>query len=277
MTHVRDINAAEFSTAVLQRSREVPVVVDFWAAWCQPCKVLGPTLEKLADDYDGAFELVKIDVDHNQELSVEYGVRGIPNVIAFRDGRPISQFTGVLPEQAVRQWIDELLPTEADGTAELAAAAAADGDTIAAEALFREALAEVPDHEAAGAGLAALLIAAGRTDEALDVLAKLGPTPEAEKLAAAARLTAAGGADMSSLEHQIEADPGDSRARIDLAQALASQGEYETALEQLLAVAAEKDDCSDEARRAMLDVFEVLGPEHELTPRYRAKLASALF
>jgi putative thioredoxin len=277
MSNVKDIDQAQFGQEVLQRSHEVPVVVDFWAEWCQPCKVLGPALEVVASDHVGGFDLVKVDVDANQELARQFAVQSIPTVVAFKDGRPVSQFTGAIPEQAIRQWVDQLLPTELDLMADRARDLSFEGDHEAAEVLYREVLAEVPDHQDAATALASLLISRGDTDEALIVLGRLPRTSEVEKLEAAARVTAAQGTDLSALERRIEDDPDDHAARLELGQALAAKGEYEPALDRLLAVVRESDDLRDEARRAMVDVFGLLGPDHPLTATYRRALANTLF
>lgn len=277
MSYVRDVDTDDFSREVLARSHEVPVVVDFWAAWCGPCKVLGPVLERAADDYDGAFELVKVDTDRNQGLAGEFKVQGIPTVIGFRDGQPVARFTGALPEGQVRNWIDELLPSEADGLVDRARDAAIDGDSPGAEEYFRAALEVTSDHPDAGTGLAALLIARGETQEALDVLGRLSPTSEVDKLRAAARVAASQGSDVQELEQALEAAPDNDRLRIDLAQALAARSEFEPALDHLLKVVRNRGNLKDEGRLAMLDIFEVLGSDHPLTVTYRRELASALY
>jgi putative thioredoxin len=275
--YVTDVTTEDFPTAVVQRSREVPVVVDLWAEWCGPCKVLGPVLEKLAAEANGAWELVKVDVDTNQELSDRLGVQGIPTVVAYRDGMPVSRFTGAIPEAAVRQWLEQIVPSELDRAVDEARDAALAGDAERAEYLFRAVLETRTDHPEAGTGLASLLIARGDTDEALIVLGKLVPTPEVDRLQAAARLTQARSIDVSELERAVVADPTDGGARLALARAIASHGEYEPALDRMLAVVREKGDAADEARLAMLDIFEVLTNEHPLTAVYRRQLASALY
>ena len=127
MSHVIDVDTAGFNEHVIQRSHEVPVVVDFWAEWCGPCKTLGPTLERLTDEAGGVFELAKVDVDQNQELAGQMGVQGIPTVVAFKDGLPVSQFTGALPEAQVKEWLTEFMPNPMD---DFVAAADTDGDGV---------------------------------------------------------------------------------------------------------------------------------------------------
>lgn len=274
---IKDVDTADFAQQVLQRSREVPVVVDFWAAWCAPCRVLGPALEKVTDEHAGAFDLVKVDVDANQELATQYRVQGIPTVVAFRDGKEINRFTGALAEPALRNWVETILPTELDLMVDQARTARLDGDDTTAEHIFRQVLDREPGHGEAGASLASMLIDRGDTDEALIVLGRLTPDAEVARLQAAARLKAASGYDLSELEEKVNADPSDEAAQLDLARALAGQNEYEPALDHLLAVVRAKGPRKDEARLAVLDIFGVLGDEHPLTVIYRRQLGSALF
>jgi putative thioredoxin len=274
---VKDVDTANFPQDVLQRSREVPVVVDFWATWCQPCLILGPILEKVAADSGGTFELVKVDVDSNQELSAQYGVQGIPMVVAFRDGKIADSFTGALPEPAVRQWIEGILPTEMDLMVDQARTALLEDDDVAAEHILRQVLDQQSDHSEAGASLASMLIERGETDEAMIVLGRLAPDSEVDRLQSAARLKASSGQDLSELEAQLAADDSNEEARLDLAKALASQSEFEPALDHLLAVVRAKGPKKEDARVAILDIFGVLGDEHPLTQTYRRQLATALF
>ncbi len=277
MAHVKDIDQQAFGAEVLQRSHDVPVVVDFWAEWCGPCKTLGPALETVADEYGGRFELVKVDVDQNQALSQQFQVQSIPTVIAFKDGEPVSQFMGAIPEPQIRQFIDAILPTELDLMVERARDLVLEGDEVAASGVFSQVLEQQPDHVEAGTGLASLLIANGDTETALIVLGRLPRTSEVEKLESAARVTAARGVDVPELEAKLAEMPEDEATRIDLAQALAANGEHEAALDHLLVVVTAKGELMERARQGMVDVFGLLGDEHPLTATYRKALANTLF
>ncbi len=275
--YIQDVTIADFQQAVLQKSHDVPVVVDFWAEWCGPCKTLGPLLERLTAESQGAFILAKVDVDSNQELAAQFNVQGIPTVIGFRGGMPVDQFTGALPEAAIKDWLERLLPSEIDLVVDQARDAAIAGNIDTAERLFRAALEQQADHQEAGTGLAALMIASGRQEDALIILGKLAVTDEVERLQSAARLSASRGTDLNELTSRLAASPEDETLRIELAMALAARAEYEPALDHLLSMVKARGEAKDEARRAMLDIFEVLGDGHPLTTTYRRQLASALF
>ncbi len=274
---IQEISSDEFGVAVMQRSQEVPVVVDFWAEWCGPCKTLGPMLERITEEHEGAFELVKIDVDQNQQLAADLAIQSIPTVIAFRNGAPVSRFSGAIPEQALMAWLQEILPGELELQVEEARDLSLQGNLEAAEAIFRQVLEEQSDHPEAGTGLASLRLAAGDPEEALIVLGKLTPTADVERLQAAARMATSRSNDISALEEALAANPDSGEARLDLAKALAGRHEFEPALDHYLHVVRTKGPEMDKARLGMLDIFGVLGDEHPLTLAYRRQLASALF
>jgi putative thioredoxin len=252
-------------------------VVDFWADWCGPCKVLGPALERAVDDQGGAVELAKVDVDANQQLAMRFGVQGIPTVVAFRNGEPVSRFTGALPEQAVRQWVEQLLPSDVDRAVEQARQLALEGDTAEAETLIRAALEAEPGHIEAGTSLASILLADSRPKEAEDVLARLSPTPEVTQLLAVARLQAGDTEDLGALLDRARQPDAADEVRLEAGRGLAAQGRSADALELLLSVVEEKGETAEEARQSMLDLFNVLGADDPLTADYRKRLAAAIF
>ena len=277
-----DVGDADFEREVVERSRTTPVVVDFWAPWCGPCRVLGPLLERLADQHRGAFVLARVDVDRNPALAQAFQVRSIPAVKAFRDAALVAEFEGAQPESVLRRFVEALLPSDADRAAQAGEAAAAAGDPTRAEERFRAALALDPRHPGASLGLGRVHAARGEAKQALECLDGIGPgTPasaEAARLAASLRTGQAGGGDEGELRRRVEADPGDAAARVELGRLLAARGQHEAALEALLeAVRRDPHHADDAARRAMLDLFEILGPEHPLTQRYRPALARVLF
>lgn len=274
--HVKDVDTAGFMTEVVERSRQVPVVVDFWAEWCGPCKQLSPTLERLAVEYDGAWELAKIDVDANQQLAGQFGIQSIPTVVAFVNGQPVSQFSGALPESQVRQWLGQFVADPGDPAMAEVEELLAAGAEQAAETKLKAILADAPDHADAAPAYAALLIDQGRQAEALEVLAKLPPSTEVDRLKAAATLTGDLG-DVQELQARVAADPDDHEARIGLDRAMAAAGHVERALDDLLEIVAVKGDHAEAAREAMIEVFNLLGNEHPAVGDHRRKLANVLF
>jgi putative thioredoxin len=278
---VLEVGDATFYEQVLVRSHEIPVVVDFWAPWCGPCRQLAPVLERVAASAAGSFVLAKVNVDDSPAVARQYGVQSIPLVVAFRDGQPVNQFVGLQPEASVREFVARLEPSEADRAARDAAQLAERGERTAAEARYRAALASEPRHEAALLGLARLLGARGEVEPALELLGRIVPGSPAEaevdRLAAELRMRAHGKVDESALRQRIASDPKDFAARLELGRALAARQRHADALELLIGVIRGSAALAEEARKAVLDVFELLGPRHELTQRYRKQLAQALF
>ncbi len=280
-----DVGTADFQEKVLDASRHVPVLVDFWAEWCAPCRVLKPVLEKLAVDYGGRFILAKLNSDQNQELAARLGVRGIPNVRAFVDGKLVDEFTGALPEAQIRTFIDRLLPSPAEPLRIAAQEARARGDTEVAASLLADARELDPADEKVQLDLAEIHIDIGRTDTAqglLDPLQhKARDTARLAALQARLKLAAAGGgADPVALAARIAANAGDLAARLELAHALALTQDYRPALEQLLEIVRRDRKWQDEAaRKTMLDLFALLGgnAQHDdLLREFRILLARTL-
>lgn len=277
-----DVNEANFEAEVLVRSTQVPVLVDFWAPWCGPCKVLGPVLENLAGEYAGDFVLAKLNVDENPELAGVFGVQGIPAVKLFKDGNLAAEFTGALPEPMVREFLSKFLPTAADKQVLEAQALEEQGKSAEAKALYQTILAGDSNHPKALLGLGKLAMDEGDSEAALEYLDKISivadERKEAEPLIARLNLQSGAAENLTALKEKAKAEPDNITARFELAQALAGAEKYEEALKEFLEVVkADREFQEDGARKAMVQIFEVLGPEHPLTDRYRSELAAALF
>ena len=276
------IEVEDFDRDVLARSAEVPVVADFWAPWCAPCRALGPVLERLAAEHGGAFVLAKVNVDEVAGAAERFRVQSIPAVKGFRDGVMVGEFVGAQPEAVVRQFLASFLPTEADRLAGEGTTRAEAGDAVAAEAAFREALAHDPRHPRALVGLARLLAERGANDEALRLLERVSPSvplaATAERLAAELRTRGGVDGDEPALRARVAADGADLDARLALGRVLAARQRWEAALAELLEVVRRSPGFADgAARKAMVDLFAVLGAGHPLTDRYRSELAKVLF
>lgn len=279
---VFDTTEQTFERDVLQRSFEVPVVVDFWAPWCGPCRTLGPILERLAEEMGGQFVLAKVNVDHCPQLAAAFQARSIPMVIGIRSGKVVAQFVGALPESAVREFLTRLLPSEAERLVARAGEALSSGRTEEAESLFRQALEKDPRCDGALLGLARIHAERGNSAEALALLDRIPPGSDVEQeaahLAALLRVREGGPASVDSLRQRLDADPDDLDARFELAKALASQGRYEDALSHYLEIVRrDRSYRDDAARKAMVDIFEVLGPGNPTAEHYRDELARLLF
>ena len=260
--NVVEVTDADFESVVVEGSKTRPVVVDLWAAWCGPCKTLGPILEKVAAEREGAFLLAKLDVDANQvgnALLQAVRSQGIPTVVAFRDGEPVSMFIGAYPEQEVNTFIDQLLPTEAELVAEVALAEEASGDLESAEDGYREALEKDAGNKEAAVGLARVLAERGDLDTARELIARTSPDPRPSE-----SLRRSGCANGRTIAHGTDLKSRRDRRR---------QGTRE-ALEGMLASLTED---RDGARQAMVDVFAVLGDDDPLVIEFRRKLTNALY
>lgn len=278
-----ETTAEAFEKDVVERSQQIPIVIDFWATWCGPCQELGPTLEKLTREANGKFLLLKVDVDAQPDIAGWFGVQQIPAVFAVVNGQPVDQFMGNLPEEQVKEWLNRFLPSPAESFFKEATALEATNAT-AAEEKFRAALALIPDFPAASIGLARVLTAQHRDADALAVITELEARgflePEAEQVKTELELRAAalesGG--VGAARAAVEADPKNLDLLIQLADTLAVAHAYPEALEICLdLVKNHKATMGEKAKATMVQIFTVLGPASELVQQYRRKLSTALY
>ena len=288
--HAFDVTTADFKEKVFDASMTAPVVVDFWAEWCGPCKVLKPILEKLADEYGGRFILAKVDSDANPELAGHFGVRSIPTVVAIVGGQIVDGFTGAKTEGQIREFLDNFVAPAGDAQAgsiedliALARSAREAGRSDEARQLLGEVVAAAPEQKEAALLLAEISIEDGALDEAEQILGGLPGDSDARIPALIARLALIrknAGVDTAALRARVEAEPDNHALRIEYAEALAGKQDWRGALEQLLA-SVKQDKAWNEgaARKAMIELFNLLGADEAqqaLVREFRSKLAATL-
>jgi putative thioredoxin len=281
---VFDATTENFPQEVLERSRSVPVVLDFWAPWCKPCLMLSPVLENLAREYDGKFLLAKVNTEHQPELAAQFRIRSIPAVFGMRDGKIRDAFLGAQPETVIRNWLDRLLPTPAEALA----AEALELETVdpkSAESKYNEALLLDADLSAAQVGLARIALESGRLDDARARIFSLERRgflePEAERLKAelTLRLQAQekGGLTLESARAAVAASPDDLNLKYQLAETLAAAGQYSDALALCLEIVdRDRKGIGEQARKTMVAIFQLLPPSSELVTEYQRQLSFVL-
>jgi putative thioredoxin len=282
-THSFDTGTEAFERDVLQASEKVPVLVDFWAPWCAPCRALKPILEKLAGEYQGRFLLARVNSDEHPQLSARFGVRSIPNVKAFVDGKLADEFTGALPESGVRAFIDRLIPTPGERLRRTARALVTQGDFDEAERHLRSAVELEPANHAVRLDLVELLLAKNSHAEADEMIA---PIPERERDERADRLYSVLAfwkksqqlPTIGELEAKLAANPDDLRSLLALGERLVADRRFEPALAALLQVVRkDRGALRTSARKLMVEVFNLAEDQAGLVSEYRKLLAGALY
>ena len=282
--NAQDVSQADFEEQVVQASFKQPVVIDFWAPWCAPCKVLKPILEKLAAEYGGKFKLAKVNSDENQEIAARYAVRGIPSVKAMVDGNIVNEFTGALPESSVREWLDRIIPSPAEELRREAQRMVDADDLDGALQKLAEAARLEPNNEVVRVDSAEILLEQGNADEAqrlLDSLRDPDILKDARVLQLKAQVRLAEmkeeAESEASLAAAIAANENDLEARFRLANVLIAANRAAEGMDQLLEIVRRDRSFRDDiGRKTLLDVFNLLGGQGELVSEYRRKLSGLL-
>ena len=281
---VVDLTQDQFESEVVERSRTSPVLVDFWAPWCGPCRSLSPVLEKLAEEYAGAFLLAKINTDENQDLALAFQIRSIPQVVLFQEGKAVDQFAGAIPEAEIRRFLKPYCPSDVDKLFSQARVKLEAGQKEEAKGFLQQVIDREPQHSPARLALARLLIEEQLPEQSRSHLQAI-PFMADEREAAdrleqvvgfQADCEEAGG--QASLREILESRPQDLAARMALASCLVAAGQYREALEEFLTVVArDKHYREDSARKAMLAVFSPIGERSDLAEEFRGRLARTLY
>jgi len=282
---IKDGTDASFIADVIEASRTTPVIVDFWATWCGPCRQLGPALEKAVAAAKGAVKLVKIDIDKNPAFAGQLRVQSIPAVFAFVDGRPVDGFMGALPESQVKQFVDRLAKqgggSPVDQMLEIARESLELGDLGGAAQAYAQVLQAEPQNVKALGGLARLYQQAGDLERAREVLAMApedAKDPDLDGVRAALALAESAPSETAAFEQRLAADADDHEARFELAKALAGRGRLEEAVDELIEIVRRDRAWNDEAaRKQLLTIFEAAGPMSDIAKQGRRKLSALLF
>ncbi len=281
-THIVEVTTDNYQQIVIDGSFQVPVLVDFWASWCQPCKILMPMLTKLADEYQGKFILAKVNTEQHQELAAQFGIRGIPTVKLFNNGEPVDEFAGALPEEQIRRFLDQHIPRDSDNTVAQAQQILLQGDADTALSLLTRAQADDPANNNISIALAQTFAAMGNTESAFAVLDKLPQDMQQREDVALLRGNlffddmGRGIPDQATLEQRLFTDDNDSEARLQLATHKINNQDYESGMELLLMqMRKDRQYNEDAARKTMLKIFDLLGND-PLASRYRNKMMSLI-
>ena len=277
-----DINESNYEQIVLQGSHQVPVLVDFWASWCQPCQMLMPLLARLVDEYQGRFLLAKLNTEEQQAIAAQFGIRSIPTVKLFKDGAPVDEFMGALPESDVRAFLDKHLPRESDGAVARAEECLMAGDSDGALELLRQARAADPTNTRVATAIAQVQAASGDPDGAEQTLAELPPDEQKEPEIARLRgqlffnRVAASAGPPETTRQRLASSPDDSEARYQLAAHQVIANDMEGAVDNLLQLMQRDRKFGDDAARlALLRLFDLLGDDPAIA-RYRARMFAQL-
>ena len=284
---IKDTDTANFMADVIEMSKQIPVIVDFWAPWCEPCKQLGPALEKFVANAGGLVRLVKINIDENKDLAGQMRVQSIPAVYAFKNGQPVDGFTGVVPESQLRSFVEKLIgdaQSPIDAALDQAQQLAESGQTDQARSLYEQIIGQDSENPKALAGLIRIIIEAGEREEANEIINALTPALKQNPdiagvismLELAEQSSEAG--DVQDLRNKLSANDKDHQVRFDLAMALYSNGDNENAVQELLELIRHDQKWNDEAARIqLLKILEVLGFNHPISSTARRQLSAILF